>query len=128
MLFNHSINVGSKLLGYVFEVQYKPGPNNKVADALSRMPPLVHIANQIVPALIDLQIVKQEVHSDPKLVAVIQPADYFCIIFYSNGCIIFAKFIYFFFFTMDRSSILEPFYLYGYTKNKLFWHNIKQLF
>lgn len=60
-----------KLLGYQFEVQYHSGPDNKVADALSRVTPTVHLARLEVPPVIDVEVVLQEVLHDPKLSAII---------------------------------------------------------
>lgn len=51
----------SKLLGYDFEIQYRPGPKNKVADALSWLPEVAHLANLSVPCLVDIKVVKAEV-------------------------------------------------------------------
>ena len=57
----------AKLLGYSFEVQYKPGLENKAADALSRVPPAVQFSSLTAPALIDLLVVKKEVEEDTRL-------------------------------------------------------------
>lgn len=57
----------SKLLGYSFEVVYKPGLENKAADALSRMPPTVHLNQLTAPNLIDVAVIKEEVDQDEKL-------------------------------------------------------------
>lgn len=46
---------------------YKPGLENKTADALSRMPPTVHLCNLTAPTLIDLLIVKEDVKKDERL-------------------------------------------------------------
>lgn len=62
----------SKLLGYDFEVQYKPGLENKVADALSRLPPTAHLAVLLVPSIIDVQKIQEEVLEDPKLIQIIE--------------------------------------------------------
>ena len=57
----------AKLLGYSFEVMYKPRLENKAADALSRMPPTVHFYSLTAPTLIDLAIIKTEVEKDERL-------------------------------------------------------------
>ncbi|TYK01237.1 ty3-gypsy retroelement transposase [Cucumis melo var. makuwa] len=57
----------AKLLGYSFEVVYKPGLENKAADALSRVPPTVHLNHILAPGLIDLVKIQEEVENDPKL-------------------------------------------------------------
>ena len=57
----------AKLLGYSFEVVYKPGLENKVADALSRMPPAVHLNQLTAPAIFDLKVIKEEVEKDERL-------------------------------------------------------------
>ncbi|KAL0550257.1 hypothetical protein IC582_014763 [Cucumis melo] len=61
----------AKLLGYSFEVIYKPGLENKAADALSRVPPVVHL-QLTAPALIDLKIIKKEVEKDDHLSQIIK--------------------------------------------------------
>lgn len=62
----------SKLLGYDFEVQYQPGMENQATDALSRVPPTIHLAYLIAPSLIDIQKICQEVAEDPKLMEIIE--------------------------------------------------------
>ncbi|TYK14310.1 ty3-gypsy retrotransposon protein [Cucumis melo var. makuwa] len=57
----------AKLLGYSFEVVYKPGLENKATDALSRLPPTVHLNQLLAPALIDLAKIQEEVENDSKL-------------------------------------------------------------
>lgn len=50
-------------MGYSFVVVYKPGLENKVADALSRVPP-IHLCNLTALTLIDLKIIREEVEKD----------------------------------------------------------------
>lgn len=57
----------SKLLGYSFEVQYRPGLKTKAVDGLSRLPPTVLMAPLTAPAILDVQVIKREVAEDPKL-------------------------------------------------------------
>ncbi|TYK29109.1 ty3-gypsy retrotransposon protein [Cucumis melo var. makuwa] len=47
-----------KLLGYSFEVVYKPELENKAADALSRMPPTIHLYNLSALTIIDLKVIE----------------------------------------------------------------------
>lgn len=54
-------------MGYTFEVVYKPGLENKAANALSRMPPIEHLYHLIAPTLFDLIVIKDEVDKDPRL-------------------------------------------------------------
>lgn len=61
----------SKLLGYDFEIQYRPGLENKAADALSRIPLTVQLAALSAPAIIDVDIIRAEVAADPHLAQVI---------------------------------------------------------
>ncbi|KAA0047304.1 transposon Tf2-1 polyprotein isoform X1 [Cucumis melo var. makuwa] len=56
-----------KLLGYSFEVVYKPSLENKAADTLSRKPPKVQLCRISAPILIDLKTIKEEVEKDEKL-------------------------------------------------------------
>ncbi|KAA0032796.1 transposon Tf2-1 polyprotein isoform X1 [Cucumis melo var. makuwa] len=51
----------AKLLGYSFEVVYKLGLENKAVDALSRVPPAVHLNHISAPALLDLTIIIEEI-------------------------------------------------------------------
>lgn len=51
----------SKLLSYIFKIQYQPGPGNKVADALSWLPEIVHLASLSVPCLVDIEVLKAKV-------------------------------------------------------------------
>ena len=57
----------SKIIGYSFELMYKPGLENKETDALSRVPPTVHLNHISAPALMNLTIIQEEVDRDPKL-------------------------------------------------------------
>ncbi|KAL4026029.1 hypothetical protein IC575_014436 [Cucumis melo] len=56
----------AKLLGYSFEVVYKPGAENRAADALSRIPAEVELKGLSAPVTVDLELIKKEVHQDPK--------------------------------------------------------------
>ncbi|KAA0067036.1 transposon Tf2-1 polyprotein isoform X1 [Cucumis melo var. makuwa] len=62
----------AKFLGYSFDVVYQPGLENKAADALSRIPPNVHLNQLTTPALLDLAIIREEVNRDPRLHKIIR--------------------------------------------------------
>ncbi|KAA0043665.1 Transposon Ty3-G Gag-Pol polyprotein [Cucumis melo var. makuwa] len=62
----------AKLLGYSFEVVYKPGAENRAADALSRKPVEVHLFGLSVPITIDLEVIKKEVFQDPRYVKIVE--------------------------------------------------------
>ena len=51
---------------------YKPGLENKAADALSRVPPTIHLNQLTAPKLIDIEVIKAEVAQDEKLKNVMQ--------------------------------------------------------
>ncbi|KAL4035233.1 hypothetical protein IC575_003914 [Cucumis melo] len=57
----------AKLLGYSFEVLYKPGLENKAADALSRIGPTAHLNQITAPTLLDVELIQKEVRKDPAL-------------------------------------------------------------
>ncbi|KAI5418581.1 hypothetical protein KIW84_042997 [Lathyrus oleraceus] len=58
----------AKLLGYHFEVVYKPGPENKAADALSRMHEEVELKGIMsFPVCMQEQQIQHEVRNDPYL-------------------------------------------------------------
>ena len=61
----------AKLLGYSFEVVYKPGFENKAEDTLSRVPPTVHLNQLTTPNLIDLKVIREEVEKDEHLKEII---------------------------------------------------------
>lgn len=44
----------TKLMGYNFEIQYKPGLENRAADALSRVPIPTELSNVIMMKVVDL--------------------------------------------------------------------------
>lgn len=50
---------------------YKPGLENKAANALSRMPPAVHLNQLRSPTLIDLKVIREEVEKDECLKGII---------------------------------------------------------
>ncbi|KAA0057268.1 Ty3/gypsy retrotransposon protein [Cucumis melo var. makuwa] len=62
----------AKLLDYLFEVIYKPGLENKAADALSRMGPTAHLNQLTAPALLDVEVIREEVRKDPALHEIIR--------------------------------------------------------
>jgi hypothetical protein len=57
----------AKLLGYHFEVVYKPGPDNKAADVLSRRYEEVELKITYFPIYMQEQQIKQELLTDPHL-------------------------------------------------------------
>lgn len=81
-----------RLLGYDFEIQYKPGLENKAADALSRIVVQPQLHSLTMYASTDVDRIKQEVNEDPKYMPIIKelqqdshptrltqsPADYSC--------------------------------------------------
>ncbi|KFK22868.1 hypothetical protein AALP_AAs42979U000100, partial [Arabis alpina] len=57
----------TKLLGFDFEIHYKPGLENKAADALSRRDMALQLCALSVPAAIQLEHINTEVDKDPVL-------------------------------------------------------------
>ncbi|TYK19855.1 Transposon Ty3-G Gag-Pol polyprotein [Cucumis melo var. makuwa] len=62
----------AKLLGYSFEVVYKPGAENRAADALSRKPDEAQLFGLSVPVTVDLDVIKKEVFQDPKYEKIVE--------------------------------------------------------
>ena len=54
-----------KLMGYHFDIQYKPGKENTAADALSRLPTEVTLATISVPFVLDFGELEEQVVDDP---------------------------------------------------------------
>ena len=61
----------AKLLGYTFDVEYKPGVENKAADALSRVTPTIQTHTVTTPISLDLQVIKEKVEKDTRLMKII---------------------------------------------------------
>lgn len=57
----------SKLLGFDFDIQYKPGLENKAADALSRRDVAAELMALSVPTTIQFQEVEKELEKDERL-------------------------------------------------------------
>ena len=63
----------SKLLGYEFEIQYKPGAHNKMADALSHKEhPDMECSTLISAGGIKWEDFQQQVHTDPFIQQLVQ--------------------------------------------------------
>lgn len=112
----------SKLLGYDFEIQYRPGPENRVADGLSRVLPAVHLVHLVAPAVLDVDIVSREVRQDPKLTKIIhqlqQDADSVPKFEWLQGKLLYKKRL-----VLSKSSTLLPSVLR--TFHTLFWVDIR---
>lgn len=57
----------TKILGFDFDIHYKPGLENKAADALSRKEGVPELFVISVPAAIQLEQICCEVDKDPEL-------------------------------------------------------------
>ena len=62
----------TKLLGYDFDIVYKPGLENRAADALSRLHQDISLAVLSVPSLISLPDLQTHVLADPSLAKIVQ--------------------------------------------------------
>lgn len=60
----------TKLLGYDFEIQYRPGPENKAADALSRFPIAAELTVMMVSTVLDLGELQNQIGADEKLASI----------------------------------------------------------
>ncbi|KAA0039535.1 ty3-gypsy retrotransposon protein [Cucumis melo var. makuwa] len=56
-----------KLMGFDFEIFYRAGPENKAADALSRIPIEAQLNVIVVPSILDVKVVEKKVQEDDKL-------------------------------------------------------------
>lgn len=61
-----------KLLGFDFEIQYKPGLENKAADALSRMDHSAYLQTIVVTSKIDVAQITKELYRDPKYAEILK--------------------------------------------------------
>jgi hypothetical protein len=66
----------TKLLGYDFEIIYKKGTENLVADALSRIPEHSEVFAISIPACATFDHIKKEQQEDPELKKVIQKLEH----------------------------------------------------
>ena len=57
----------TKLLGFDFDIQFRPGLENKAADALSRVAQDPSIFTLTMPTLLDVSTITQQVEADPYL-------------------------------------------------------------
>lgn len=62
----------TKILGFDFDIHYKPGLENKAADALSRKSPAVELFAVSVPVSIQLEEIGSEVERDEELSQLLQ--------------------------------------------------------
>ena len=62
----------AKLFGYDFEIQFRPGLENKAADALSRIPISMELVALMVPSCIDTSLISSQVEADPHLAKIQQ--------------------------------------------------------
>ena len=56
-----------KLLGYDFDIEYKTGATNRVADALSHIHSHLTLLSLLVPQVLQLENLPKEVALDPTL-------------------------------------------------------------
>ena len=56
-----------KLLGFDFDIEYKPGSTNRVADSVSRIPSQATLLSLSVPRVLWLEDLPNEIAMDPKL-------------------------------------------------------------
>lgn len=59
------------MLGCDFEIQYKPGLENKAADALSIMSSGPYLGVMTTPSLLDVELIRTEVRNDPQLTKIL---------------------------------------------------------
>ena len=59
----------TKLLGFNFDIQFRPGLDNKATNALSRLPPIIVPSLQVltIPYIVDLDQLATRVQQDPHL-------------------------------------------------------------
>ena len=57
----------TKLFEYNFEIQFRPGLENKAADALSRIPISIELGTLMVPNRLDTSVVYSQVEANPHL-------------------------------------------------------------
>ena len=62
----------TKILGFDFDIQYKPGLENKAADALSRQEVIPTLFALSVPAAIQLEEICSAVDKDQELQAIVR--------------------------------------------------------
>lgn len=60
-----------KLMGFDFEIQYKPGLENKAVDALSRMDSTAALLAMTLPHVVQLENVDAQVLADERLRAIV---------------------------------------------------------
>ena len=61
-----------KLMGYDFEIQYHPGLENRVANALSRLPSSATLMALSIPQILQLDQLKEEVKGDATLQQIVR--------------------------------------------------------
>ena len=70
-----------KLIGYDFDIQYKPGKENTVIDALSKLPAVMTLASISIPFVLNFLELEEQVASTTHLANIMNviatnPADY----------------------------------------------------